>query len=217
MTISVTTAPRNIPTIEKSILSLRYSGFKQQLHIFSEPYSPQPKKDKNYIWHNNPKTKGCFNNFHDSIGWLLENTQDQYYMLCQDDVVYQRHIKKYIRDIKGVQTFYLATEWGNNLDKPKGWHLYDQPDNHICFWGACCYVIDRTTLEHIFTHPSFKAHLIHANNPENKKCDCIVNTICSADKIPFYYHSPSLTDHIGKTSTLRHIIGHVNKGYKFCF
>lgn len=216
MIIAITTAPRPRPTLQKTIQSLRRAKFDQPIHIFAEPDSVYIANNQ-LTYHENDDTLGAFRNYHRALKWLLDNTDDQYIMVCQDDIALNRNarykLEEFLREqpkkmeTTGYISLYLSRHH-KDLGKYKGFNEH-KIDWHPCFWGALCYVFTRHGLKALLDNQEYKEYR------RNEKIDCIICHCFLQMGFRMWYHSPSLVDHTGNHSTMGHRVLGDHRGYQF--
>lgn len=217
LSIGMTYKQRRKETIGKSLNSLRNAGFTDPVYIFSEPNPGVIPEGITVL--QNETNLGCSANFLNALSWLVKNTDSEYLAIVQDDVVYYRNAKeewlKHVAITKetnrnvGYWSLYLATKHRDlTVGKDYGF-LYHEIG--WCFWGALAYIFTRQSATDLINDDQF----ISMVNGNHKNVDCAVGTVLLKQGKRCYFSYPSLTNHIGTTSTVGHKHFHMNDGYKF--
>lgn len=196
MFIGITTSPREERTLDKTITSLRKCGF-DKLHIFAEPGSLID--DDNTVVSRRKEKYGAWANWFWGLKELYDRNQDQnYYMMCQDDIVatIDMNIKEYVDTLPmthdiGLYSLYtpdeylVAGEW-NDIQKGSGLQM------------AQCLIFPKAVMY----------QLLHSEElwrfPGTYGIDNRLGTFAKYQKKKVLYRTPSLFKHIGHTSTIWH-------------
>lgn len=212
VTISMTTAPRQKPVIDKTIFSLRAGGFTEPVHLWAEPDSIIPSKA---ILHQNATKYGQFKNFKQQIGWLVENTASDYYYLLQDDFVTTRQARAkldtWVANCNqfGFISLYTAY-YHRKLIKNARIDFTSIRSPLECIWGCTIFIVlPRYSLEWIWAHDDFQGYTKRQNT------DCLLTQMFTKANKKVYIASKSLVDHRGYHSTIGHVHSEWNKGLRF--
>ena len=203
LTIGMTTAPRRQPTFERSIASLRETGFNEEVHVFAEPetFATVPKLPRTHL-HVNEKKQGCFGNWKTTLLYLLSNTKTPWLMIVQDDAVWAPGAAVVLRtmmlDPRAPQSGFLSPYTSGSRtvvtkDFVDGWN---ETRAGWQFWGALALCMNRASAEQLTKHSRFVKHW------DSKAVDAVVAASMIDMRRPTYVHVPSLVDHIGVTSTI---------------
>lgn len=195
--IAIITAPREQPTLERTIKSIREAGYQYEpIFIFAEPGVERYIAD-NVVTFTHQTKLGHFANYKNSLRWMRDNTPHDLVLMCEDDVEFAKDSKSYVTHglktigTKDIGYFSLYTPVHNaNLiaDKVIGWNeanLYDHA------WGALAYLVPKDSLINVEQMPGSCA-------------DRDFTVWLNRQNLKTYHHLPSLAKHIGITSTLRH-------------
>lgn len=186
--VAITTAPRIIPTIDRTLKSLDKAGFKCN-HIHNDNGSPQC---------------GSYNSFYAALEHLVTSLPDATsYVVCQDDVVLSENTREYLKhsiwpcDPRHIGAVSLFTISGVSHDSG-GWRCFSPKLDSRMFsklWGA---------LSYIFT--PFSARLFLARNQPTTHTshgpDVAVLRTFRHYGLCIAAHGPSLAQHIGETSAI---------------
>jgi hypothetical protein len=201
LNIAYTLAPRNKPTINKSIKSLRKAWFKQTLYIYAEPWQ-YDIEDKDVILEIHEEKKWAFVNY----DYVLRTLKDKWDFLwiIQDDYVVRSWIKTAINKIMKDKEFWfynMMLDWRNSTEIYKyGWN-----DKRIWRWTVwACFIFRNEVIDNILIHPFYTRHLYFYCLKKNQQIDsCIWETLKQMN-LPTYFHSHSFVAHIWEESTLWH-------------
>jgi hypothetical protein len=226
----VTTAPRQEPTLVKTLISLDSCGWKPV--IFAEPLSPITDWTKNNfeVYHNTTRL-GVWFNWLKSAEYALKQKPDLIAMF-QDDVEVHPESKDFIENLQWPKDAgYIS------LYTPKHYQL---TKSGICkhgmfsvktgaMWGATALIFKPDVLKATIEHRKAKewCGIKPRTNPEGYKerrraqpwtiqnSDYIIGLIVQNYlRKKLYYFSPSLCSHIAEHSA----IGHGgNKGRRNCY
>ena len=207
--IGVTTAPREIPVIARTVRSLRSSGWeKEVLWLFAEPGSPVPddvlRSGLARVIHRQHSALGAWGNFYLALAELCvrEPLADAFLML-QDDVVFSPGLREYLEEQlwpgpnPGVVSLHtpahFAPTWGTGFFKADvGWGA----------WGAQAFIFSNAAARKFLGDLNVVGHPVLGIMDGRKNVDSVVGDWCRRAGREFWLHSPSLTEHIGVRSTL---------------
>jgi len=199
LVIGMTLAPREIETYNKSIKSLRDAGVNDTIYIFAEPWEYHIE-DTNCKLFINDKKLGCFRNYHEAMLKLLE-MDSEYIFITQDDYEYYWDIGNEINDIMRSEELFgyynfttrpkkavaVYKNWWNQLDYRGGWWV--------------CWLLRSDVIATVMLDPLYTNHLL--TYTPNKQIDLVVPHIINKLGFPTYYHNPSYSVHVGRT-TINH-------------
>lgn len=168
----VTTARREKPTLFRTTESLRNAGF-----------SVTVIRDEG---------AGAMRTWRESLGMLAAGHCHNV-LLAQDDIVVSKHLAEYaarldIPENTGCVSFY--TPGGVELERG-GMGLIPATGRT---WGACCLMFPRAVAEKIAAHPMITRW------PIDRRIDVAVGDVVREMGLKFYYHVPSLVQHVGEVS-----------------
>ena len=205
--LAVITCPRDLPTLDVSIRSLRSVGYEGNIKIFSEP--GPVRLDACYIQlFQHAQTMGAFGNYDFALRWLLKHGKNRLVCVLEDDYIYNDRLMSLLVEIDSKENFGYYNLFTNRLqpglgelepgwsETRLGWHS----------WGVG-YVFDREILPAIIGHEVYQRTL----KERNKNIDAAVSESCLQLDLPMFVHNPSACYSIGYTSTLGHKT--INDGY----
>jgi hypothetical protein len=217
--VVLTTAPREEPTLNQCVSSLRNCGWEPV--VFAEPDSS--KCNANTI--RNDKRLGVWHNFLRSCRWALENTTANVIMTVQDDALFHPDSKSLAEQVlwpserTGFVSLYTPLHYSWS-DKCRG-KFRPTGINRICtrsLWGACALVWPREVLEHFVEHPITTSWLgakptsrrssVYQYRKENPhtiaNSDTAIGNVMNDMQREMYFVDPSPVNHIASQSTIGH-------------
>lgn len=201
--VGITTAPRQSSTLERTLHSLADAGWETP-RLFAEPGAPIPDGWTDLPVSSRDRLLGAFSNWYLGLAELvMRNPKAHAYLMCQDDVLFTKGLRGYLEqvlwpgDIVGVVALYCSDQYARG--KTHGFHLESQGWNT---YGALAYVIPNAAARELVSSMRLIDH--RRDGPGTNTCliDCVVGDWCLKEKRPYFIHFPSLTQHIGATSTL---------------
>ena len=196
LTIGLTTSPRRQPTIFKTLDSLNKSGW-EKVHIFAEPESPLPNSS---ILSRRKNQYGAWANWFYGLKELYETYDQPLYGMWQDDVVICRNTAAYIESL---------CEWPSDvccfsLFTPQmyvGSAKWNRINEGSRLWMAQCLFFPKGVVKEILD--SYEVWRFSGKHGIDNR----VGLFAKYTNRAVYFHSPSLCQHIGETSTIWPNIG----------
>jgi hypothetical protein len=154
--VVVTTAPRQDPTTEACLDSIRIAGWEPV--VFAEPGSLVVES---YSFISNDTRLGAWHNWLKSMRWALDRTTAPYILSVQDDSLFHPDSRSFIERVMwpsknvGFISLYTAAHYSRNLSgemKPVGLNQIKTSS----LWGACALVFPRDVVRQILDHPLTK-------------------------------------------------------------
>ena len=204
MIIAITTAPREIPTLNATIKALRGAGYEDKIYIFAEPGMMNIYAENVEIYIHKER-KGAFNNYDFVLNWFLTQ-EDEELIIMQDDLIVCKNFLELLENRTENYGYYnLLTV----AEHPNIHELVPNPGWNRCWigrwaWGAC-YMMQKEVIQRILQNDYYINH--KEGKSDGNKGEMIDGCISQSLKLmdlPMYYHNPSLTQHIGVSSTLNH-------------
>lgn len=203
--VGMTTAPRKQETFTQSLRSLIAAGWEKP-RIFAEPGSPIPEEFQGLPLSQRDEVAGAWPNYYLALQELLTRHPDaDAYMVAQDDVLFvpgdaTENLRQYLdralwpAEKVGFVSIYCSKAY--NQDR-YDWYQLDR----AWVWGACAIIWPRESLIHFLTHNAIMWRL---TGPKQgmRQVDIVMGKWQKEHKRSAWYCCPSLTQHIGKTSTL---------------
>jgi len=219
--VVITTAPRPIPTIKRTIASVRVMHLEPV--VFAEPDSVSVNA---HTIHNETR-KGVWDNWRQAAEWALKNTNAETILMLQDDVAIHPQTKRVIQQHlwpssnTGFISLYTPAHYQKN--NVTGLHRV----RTRALWGACAMLWPREVLESVLQHdichkwigvpPARNRHEVMANRKRNRaliqNSDTAIGRIMNAMGKEMWFVTPSPAQHIATTSAINH---GGNKGKRNC-
>lgn len=205
----VTTAPRNSPTLKRSLDSIRAAGFDPV--IFAEPETPLSGIEAEIVQRR--AKLGVVVNWIQGLQDLLARFPDaQALAMFQDDILLCKGVREFLehdlwpRRDSGVVSLYCPNAKGYERESFTGTRRISQKN----LIGACAMVVPRHVAELIVTGQHRNKWRGFAeggqsaiNDPARwKALDAFIGHALAAAGLSADFYDPSLVQHIGKTSTL---------------
>ena len=203
--VGVTTAPRTVPTVSRTLESLSSAGW-QSPRIFAEPGSPLDAVPRAGIY---PVTRresalGAWPNWFLGLSELYQrNPLADAYLMVQDDVVFCRNVRGYLESalwpsdrVAAISLYYPHPDgaWENGLH-------FRELSCKDGLPGALAIIFPNLAARMLLSDPLV---LIHRRRGSRglKLIDVVVGTWAHRSRLPVLAAAPSLCQHIGETSTL---------------
>lgn len=201
--VGMTTAPRRQSTISETLASLSDAGW-NQLRLFAEPGSVIPEANLTLDVSQRDQTLGAFHNWYLGLMelWLRQPSADAYF-ICQDDVLFSKGLRKYLEQQLwpaprlGVVSVYCPSHYS----RPGEWGFHIETHGKHTF-GALAYVFSNVSLREFLWHSIVITHCRRELEYGRAHIDSIVGEWSLQTGLPYFVHSPSLSQHIGDTSTI---------------
>ncbi|MEM7387593.1 MAG: hypothetical protein AAF514_21880 [Verrucomicrobiota bacterium] len=201
--VCVRSAPRKQATLSASLESLARAGWPDPF-LFVEPGTDVPDGFPTERLTVRTRTLGNFPNFFVALAELVMLFPEaDAYMMCEDDVSYCRGLRPYLEE----------TLWPSNRLGVVSLHTPQHQDRGDVAgfypanpgwgaWGAQAFVFPNAAARAYLRNPQILNH--RRRGPGEGKCnaDSVVGQWCEDTGLDYYLHTPSLTQHIGETSTL---------------
>jgi GT2 family glycosyltransferase len=203
LAVAMITAPRPVPTAERSLFELRRAGFGQTAHVFEEPGTDLPLRPGVRLFANSHRL-GAWGNWRRAAESLLELSDAPFLLVCEDDIRLRPDallgLVHAVRTLPHADWGYasLYTPWHNVRGRPlvPGWQAI--PVGHEG-WGALAYCFTRASLEAVL------AETRPLENAGDAHTDMVVSSALRQFGRQCYFHVPSLGDHTGEgISSLGH-------------
>jgi hypothetical protein len=200
--VGVTTAPRTELTLGRCLASLQSAGW-PEFRIFAEPGTVVPAQAGN-----NPTTwrqdrLGAWPNWFLALGELfLRDPHADAFLVIQDDIVFCRSLRPYLE-----QSLWPLNRLGfislyNPLDEPgksPSWQLLS-PKTQLP--GALALVFPNFAVRMLLGDSIVLRHRQQDSRAGLAHIDAVISSWSSRHGLGQLVHSPSLVQHIGRTTTL---------------
>jgi hypothetical protein len=191
--VGLTTTRRTRSTIKYTLNNLANNGF--QPTIFAEPNSYIPEDYKHYNIVQRETKYGAFKNWYEGIKELRRsNPNASFYAMFQDDLILCKNVKDYIENTvwpegAGVLSGYTPVHYKGE----RGWNWVNKGEH---LWGAVALFFKGDAIDSIIEHPTIKDWDGHRN------IDSRLGLWAQETGFKTFYHTPSLSQHIGDESTV---------------
>lgn len=210
--IGVTTAPRQQPTLNRTLASLDAAGFSDPL-IFAEPGSPIDAGWKEKVIRRDRRLGGWGNYIASLVELLVRRPDADAYLMLQDDVLFAENVgnvRAYLEDHVlwpaeklACVSLYCSSAYSAVR---AGWHaMIGRP----WIWGALAFLFSPDAAWRMLGHDLIAGHarrqvMKRGFRPETvRRIDDAIGRYAKSAGLPIWYCSPSLCQHIGDHSTLR--------------
>lgn len=201
---AIITAPREQPTLMQSVKSFT-ENMKERVHIFAEPGNYE--LPQNQIIHHNSKKLGAFKNYHNALSWLVNHSNKRFVCVLLDDMIYSPKAMAILnhgllRGQRPYAAYSLITIKQDvtisNEEVVSGWIEVDPG-----WWGwGGNFVLPIDVARKIIKTKFYQNHL--HNYTKNEQIDGCMYESFRELGLKSFVHNPSLSQHIGETSTLNH-------------
>lgn len=209
----MTTAPRPVPTLSRSIASLRSAGF-GPFHLFAEPGTPLANLPADTTIHRRPQRLGVWQNLVQSLRDLLAlHPEADTIALFQDDVISLRDVREWLE-----HDLWPSPRTGCVSIYSPDWHGYETAGVEAIrrirgtqIMGACGLIFPRYAVERILAHPlstswrgCYDKNQFVENPVHRKASDTFVGHVLHELGLEKFAYSPSLLQHFADTSAIGH-------------
>lgn len=195
ISITVFSGPRPIPMLDRTISSLRESGFNQKIHISAEPGAIIGQHDNIEVFQNE-KLLGNRLQWETTLRRRLDETEEPWLMFVEDDIECDLNTAEKITDfcakieqpigfVSGYTPKAYAVTWPW-LNKYNGWARLNRGWNT---WGFQCIIMQRESVELLLTAEKMRSGTAIP--------DAVLGEFFEQKKLACYYAIPSLIEHIG--------------------
>jgi hypothetical protein len=201
--VGVTTAPRRRPTLDRCLASLVQAGW-SDVRVFAEPGTEIADAFAHLPVTLRDSVLGAFPNWYLSLAELvMREPRADAYFLCQDDALLSSGLRGYLErtlwpaaDV-GVVSVYCPSHYA--IGRPAGFHVENRG---WASWGAVAYLFPNPSARAVLTDLAVLNHRPHGPAEGMRNIDSVVGSFCQRKGLGYYVHVPSLSQHIGDTSTI---------------
>jgi hypothetical protein len=201
--VGVTTAPRQESTLDHCLSSMTEAGW-DQIRLFVDGDHPLPDR-----WSHLPVTRhspplGAWPNFYVAL-WelLLREPHADAILMVQDDALFLQHsgFRRYMEQIlwpgrrEGICSLFTSAAYSRST---AGWYRF----RGVWKWGAVALVFSAGTARRFLTDSWVVGHRWRRRRNPLADIDWLVGAWAFRHRVPIYYPTPSLVQHIGHTSAL---------------
>lgn len=127
-------------------LSSYFDLYDEKPYVF-EQESPEPYLNRTRVHRVATKATSIVENWLEMVEWLVSNTQDELYMLCEDDILFRQRI-----DLPKLPTGFISPYCSTLNKNGDGWH---EPRMVNGLTGALCLIFTRWNLEFIHSKADY--------------------------------------------------------------
>jgi len=201
--VGMTTAPRQVPTLEQSLTSLIAAGWSTP-RLFAEPGSDIPARFGHLAITRRDQLLGAFPNWYLALAELvMREPRADFYLVCQDDVVFSEGLRSYLDESlrpspeAGVVSVYCPSHYAT--DRVPGLHVENRGWQS---WGALAYALPAASARALLGDLKVLEHRLNGPAEGLRNIDSVVGRWCLETGRDYLVHVPSLAQHIGETSTI---------------
>ncbi|QDV45149.1 hypothetical protein Enr13x_50230 [Stieleria neptunia] len=209
--VGVTTAPRRLPTLERSVRSVLDSGWHDPV-LFVDGDVDVPASLGTLATCRRTPAVGAFPNYVLSLGELfMRDPHADAYLMIQDDALLlgTPAMREYLQTVlwpgdgAWIASLYCSKQY---TQASTGWHTF--PDRWV--WGAVAFVFSPAALRLFLASPLVYQHRALPGAKGLSRIDVAIGHVAVANEIPILFPSPSLVQHIGTVSTIWNLARAVN-------
>ena len=203
--VGVTTAPRRKATLGTTLDSLAAAGWDDPM-VFAEPKTRISNAHRHLRIVRRQQKLGAWPNFLLGLNELVLSQPDaDAYLMVQDDTLFVKNTRQYLE-----RTLWPNTHTGVVSLHTPSHHVPEDETVRGFFprtvgwgaWGAMAFIFPNASARAMLRHPAVVNHRSRGCNKGTCNVDSVVGHWCNIDGFEFYLHCPSLTQHIGLTTTL---------------
>jgi hypothetical protein len=204
--------------LDRTLVSLKNAGWDlSQVVIYAEPGAYAPPDFPGYVV-NRRKQYGDWTNWACGLyELLLTEPNTDYFFMIEDDVIVCKGSKDYLeKHIRSLEPFGTVSLYcGQNYYMPdfvgfhnecRDWRTWPAQTMVFTRKGVISFYSDERVQRHRFEHtipiPFEEVPWGVDVDPLNSVKDAVMGMWAAKNKLPMYYHSPSLAQHIGIQSSL---------------
>lgn len=207
--VGMTTAPRAVSTLNRTLRSLRRAGWTERVHLFAEAgtrtWAARLSGGPLAIIHRKKPSLGAWPNFFLGLQELyLRQPDADAYLMVQDDVVFCSGLRDYLEKNlwpKGGRTGVVSLHTPSHLAPENGSGFF-HANLGWSAWGAQAMIFPNAAARSFLSDPKVIEHRQKGILDGTKNVDSVIGDWCARTKHQFWMHAPSLTEHIGAASTL---------------
>jgi hypothetical protein len=201
--VGVTTAPRRLATLAECLDSLCQAGW-QQPRLFVDATVAIPDRYSHLALTLREPRVGAWPNYYLALAELLmREPHADAFMLIQDDALFLRHpgLRAYLErtlwpgPAPGIVSLFCSASYTQSTH---GWHRFAGS------WiqGALAFIFSNEVAKRFLADRSVIEHRCAPGADGLTKIDILIGAWAHERRIPIYYPTPSLVQHIGLVSSL---------------
>jgi hypothetical protein len=201
--VGVTTAPRPRPTLDACLAALTQAGWESP-HLFMDSAVRVAERFGHLPGTLRSPAAGAWPNHYLALLELTmrEPGADAYLILQDDALIYDgENVREYLERTlwpggsSPVVSLYCPAPY---TAKDYGWHRFRKS----WVWGAQALIFPRATAQRYLRDRSICEHRWRSRNEGLSQIDVLLGWWARRRRIPFWFPTPSLVQHVGGTSTL---------------
>lgn len=226
--VGIITCPRKDGSnfLSKTLSSIRNAGWSDNLiTVFAEPTSPVPQDFRGHVVERR-KRFGDWTNWATGLFELLLSEPDtDYFLMSEDDVVYNKDSKRYLEfsfpHLGHFGSLSLYTPSRYHRFNFRGWH---DECHGVETWSTVTVIMPKESVIQFFAcedtqrhrfQDIFNAPLVQWGvncDPQNSVKDAVLGHWAKKNRLPIFYHTPALAQHIGIKSTISNETASIDNG-----
>jgi hypothetical protein len=201
--VGVLTAPRESPTLERTLASLGAAGW-PDVRVFAEPGAAVPVTvPEPSITRRSEKVLAWPNFLLGLWELLLRHPRADAYLMCEDDVVFCRGLRAYLEaEMWPAPRLGVVSLFASSAQEVRSHRSFYPVDYGRATWGAQALVFPNAAARAFVRHPEVVNHRDRGVMRGENHTDAVVGQWCRQAALSYYLHTPSLAQHIGDTSAL---------------
>lgn len=201
--VGITTSPRREPTLARCLASLLHAGW-QSPRLFVDGPLALPESCRKLPVTQRDHPAGAWPNFYLSLSELaMRDPAADAYLMVQDDTLMCEcpELRSYLERVlwpgvsDGVASLYCSRAYTQS--RP-GWYRF----RGTWRWGANAFIFSRRAAQQFLADRYVVKHRWRIGRGGRLNVDGVIGRWCHRQRIPLYYPTPSLAQHIGESSTL---------------
>lgn len=201
--VGITTARRSESTLARCVDSVVHAGWSSP-RLFIDGRVALPESCRSLPVTTRDTAVGAWPNYYLGLAELiLRDPMADAYLLLQDDALLCpcSTLRPYLESVlwpanrDGVASLYCSRAYTRS--RP-GWYRY----RRVWKWGALAFVFSRRAAQQFLYSRYVIKHRWRLGSYGRANVDGVIGRWARRDRIPLYYPTPSLVQHIGETSTI---------------
>jgi hypothetical protein len=200
--VAVTTAPRKVPTLARTLDSLARAGWDNPL-IFAEPGTVIPRAVSQGTMVQRPVTLGEWCNWYLGLSELYQRDPwADAYLMVQDDVLFCQNLREYLEAVLWPAETAAVASLYNPLAGPTCDCGFEKVSAGIGMPGALALLFPNAAVRMLLGDRKVLLHRRRGPTAGRRLTDVVVGQWAERSGFPAYLHVPSLCQHIGDTTTV---------------
>jgi hypothetical protein len=200
--VGVITAPRPIATLDACLDSLIRAGWEQPRLFVDTATTIATRHGGLPLTLREPRI-GAFPNYYLALAELvMRDPEVDAYMLAEDDVLFsdREDLRAYLEDVLwpsdpvGAVSLYCSSMYTKS---DPGWHRFEGE----WVWGALAFIFSPQSARRFLSDPLMFEHRT-SRDEGLTDTDALIGVWSYRRKLPLFFPTPSLVQHIGETSSL---------------